>query len=161
MNTLPEDTHTARLLCLVDTLAAQLHADAPHPARASMMTRLERDLGFDSLARAELAERIEQTFAVRLPPDAFAAVTPAGLLKAIEQGAEAVPYETMLPSLPLSEARYEPAIAVPEQAQTLADVLEDHRHEAWVDHLAVAHFARIPKLLQEHARRWTSDCAVK
>ena len=126
MNTLPEDTRAARLLRLVDTLAAELHEDVPHPVHVSMTTQLERDLGFDSLARAELAERIEQTFAVRLPPDAFAALTPTDLLKAIERGAEAVPHETARRSLALSEARSEPAQAVPEQAQTLADVLQWH-----------------------------------
>ncbi|WP_343676521.1 AMP-binding protein [Paraburkholderia heleia] len=126
MNTLTDDTRAARLLCLVDTLAAELHTDAPHAVRVSMMTQLERDLGFDSLARAELAERIEQTFAVRLPPDAFAAVTPADLLKAIERGAAAAPHEAAPPAQALSEVRSEPPLALPGQARTLADVLQWH-----------------------------------
>ena len=133
MSTRPDDnTRATRLLRLVDALAAELHGEAPHPVRALMTTQLERDLGFDSLARAELAERIEQAFEVRLPPDAFAAFTPADLLKAIERGAEAVPHETVTERQPLSGVRsepvepIEPALAVPEQARTLADVLQWH-----------------------------------
>lgn len=126
MNTLPDDTRAARLLRLIDTLAAELHGEAPHPVRVSMTTQLERDLGFDSLARAELAERIEQAFAVRLPPDAFGAVTPADLLKAIEQGAKAVPRENMPRPLLSSDARSASGAAVPVQARTLAEVLQWH-----------------------------------
>ncbi|WP_321915699.1 MULTISPECIES: AMP-binding protein [unclassified Paraburkholderia] len=126
MNTLPDDTLAVRLLRLVDTLAAELHGEARHPARVSMTTQLERDLGFDSLARAELAERIEQTFAVRLPPDAFAADTPADLLKAIEQGAQCVPHAAAPHFQAQAEVRDEPTLAVPEQAQTMADVLRWH-----------------------------------
>ncbi|WP_321937751.1 AMP-binding protein [Paraburkholderia sp. J8-2] len=121
MNTLAEDTLAVRLLRLVDSLAAELHGEALHPVRVSMTTQLERDLGFDSLARAELAERIEHTFAVRLPPDAFAAITPADLLKAIEQGAQRAPHFQAQ-----AEVRDEPTLAVPEQAQTMADVLRWH-----------------------------------
>ncbi|TAM04410.1 MAG: fatty acyl-AMP ligase [Paraburkholderia sp.] len=126
MNTLPDDTRAARLLSLVDTLVAELHGEAPHPVRVSMTAQLERDLGFDSLARAELAERIEQALAVRLPPDALAAPTPADLLKAIEQCAEVAPHKTAPEHQPLSEVRSESTVAPPEQAQTLADVLQWH-----------------------------------
>lgn len=132
MNPLPDDTRdtrdarAARLVRLVDTLAAELHGEGHHPGRVSMTTQLERDLGLDSLARAELAERIEQAFAVRLPPDAFAAITPADLLAAIERGAEATPPAAAPRTPASSEARSEPASAVPGQARTLAEVLQWH-----------------------------------
>ncbi|WP_321924604.1 AMP-binding protein [Paraburkholderia guartelaensis] len=121
-----DDTRAVRLLRLVDTLATELHGEAQHRDRVSMTTQLERDLGFDSLARAELAERIEQAFGIRLPPDAFAAITPADLLKAIELSAEAMPVEAAPSLVPLPEMCSEPALAVPEQAQTLAEVLQWH-----------------------------------
>ncbi|SDC87875.1 AMP-binding protein [Paraburkholderia lycopersici] len=126
MNPLPDDTRAARLMRLIETLAAELHGEGHRPGRVSMTTQLERDLGFDSLARAELAERIEQAFAVRLPPDAFAAVTPADLLKAIEGGARAAPGEAAPPARASSQVRSELAATVPEQARTVTEVLQWH-----------------------------------
>ena len=138
MNTPPDDTRAERLLRLIAALATELHGEAHDfgrdstglsmrvSMRVSMSTQLERDLGFDSLARAELAERIEQAFAVRLPPDAFAAVTPADLLKAIELGAEAAPREAEPRAMPQSEPRSAPSLEAPGHAQTLAEVLQWH-----------------------------------
>ncbi|WP_043285475.1 AMP-binding protein [Paraburkholderia oxyphila] len=126
MNTQPDETRAARLVHLIDTLASELHGEAHRTERVSMTTQLERDLGLDSLARAELAERIEQAFAVRLPPDAFAAATPADLLGAIERGAQASPREAAPQTQTQAQARSEPASTVPEQALTLAEVLRWH-----------------------------------
>ncbi|MFX1764966.1 AMP-binding protein [Paraburkholderia sp. A1RI-2L] len=123
-----EDSRAARIVRLVDTLAGELHGEGHPPGRLSMTTHLERDLGFDSLARAELAERIEQAFGVRLPPDAFAAITPGDLLAAIERGAEAAPRAGTAGTPAALAARSVSASAAPEQARTLAEVLQWHAH---------------------------------
>src|SRR3954462_1889266 len=54
----------------------------------TLSSRLDRDLGIDSLARTELVLRIERKFRVRLAVNAVAEMdTVADLLKAVEQGA--------------------------------------------------------------------------
>src|ERR1700680_3678622 len=54
------------------------------PKRIDMGASLERDLGLDSLGRAELVARLERTFAVRLPEEVLGgAETPADLARAL------------------------------------------------------------------------------
>src|SRR5579864_2961816 len=61
----------------------------PAPAAASprpveLGSSLERDLGLDSLGRAELVARLERAFAVRLPEEVLGnAETPADLARAL------------------------------------------------------------------------------
>ncbi|HYA73861.1 MAG TPA: AMP-binding protein, partial [Roseiarcus sp.] len=53
----------------------------------ALSSRLDRDLGIDSLGRTELILRIERAFGVRLPIDAMAeAETVGDVLRALEQG---------------------------------------------------------------------------
>jgi acyl carrier protein len=73
----------AALLQIVREVVGELH-----PGRVSVDTdldsRLDRDLGIDSLGRAELVARIERTFAVTLPVHTLAeAETPRDLLAAL------------------------------------------------------------------------------
>lgn len=62
-----------------------------HPQRATFMdlsasSRLERDLGIDSLGRTEPILRIERAFGVRLPATVAGAAETAGdLLRALDQ----------------------------------------------------------------------------
>jgi 1-acyl-sn-glycerol-3-phosphate acyltransferase len=101
-----------------------------HPQRAatrdirdiSLSSRLERDLGIDSLARTELVLRVEQSFRLRLPGTVTGEMETVGdLLQALEQahpGADAV-----------SEAITRPILAsVPAatEARTLVEVLDWH-----------------------------------
>jgi acyl carrier protein len=51
---------TAKLLKLVDALVAELRPGAPLKARLD--SRLDKDLGLDSLARVEVLARIEAAF---------------------------------------------------------------------------------------------------
>jgi 1-acyl-sn-glycerol-3-phosphate acyltransferase len=54
------------------------------PKRIDMRSSLERDLGLDSLGRAELVARLERAFAVRLPEEVLgSAETPADLVRAL------------------------------------------------------------------------------
>jgi len=72
----------AELFGVVAGLARETHPDRI-PAVAPDSS-LERDLGFDSLARVELMQRIERAFGVRLPEETMAkAETPADLLRAV------------------------------------------------------------------------------
>ena len=56
------------LLGIVDGLRAELTRDRSAP-RARLEDSLERDLGFDSLARVELLLRIQRGFKVDLPTE--------------------------------------------------------------------------------------------
>ncbi|HRY88757.1 MAG TPA: acyl carrier protein, partial [Rubrivivax sp.] len=53
----------------VEATLRDLHADAPGLPPVLPGSRLDRDLGLDSLARTELLARIEQTLGVMLPED--------------------------------------------------------------------------------------------
>jgi fatty-acyl-CoA synthase len=97
-------------------------------APLTLHTQFERDLGFDSLVRAELLTRVEEAFGTHLPVDAFASArTPGDVLAALANradqamstsgGAQAAP----APSLPSSEQT-----ASPHAASTWSDVIRWH-----------------------------------
>ena len=67
----------ARLLEVVSTLVAETHRTEPPPVE--WKSELDRELGLDSLARAELVERLEREFAVPLANALAHAETPADL----------------------------------------------------------------------------------
>lgn len=66
-----EHLDEATLMALVDGLLRELH---PHARMRplSLDMALDRDLGLDSLARIELASRVERAFGVELPESVFA-----------------------------------------------------------------------------------------
>ena len=71
----------AELLAVVRELALELKPESGHDLRVRPESRLDRDLGLDSLARAELMLRIERAFDVALPEEVLArAETPADIL---------------------------------------------------------------------------------
>ncbi len=61
--------HEAAVIEQVEATLRDLHADAPGLPPVLPGSRLDRDLGLDSLARTELLARIEQTLGVMLPED--------------------------------------------------------------------------------------------
>ncbi|MDO8930917.1 MAG: AMP-binding protein [Rhodocyclaceae bacterium] len=110
-----------RLLELVTRLRDETHPGALRPV--TLDAGLERDLGFDSLARAELLMRVEREFACRLPEDLLGtAETPHDLLQALLAAR----------NLPAAPAAAMPApdtgagAAAPPEADTLVAVLEWH-----------------------------------
>src|ERR1044072_6737143 len=91
----------------------------------TLSSRLDRDLGIDSLGRTELVLRIERKFRVRLAVDAVAEMcTVADLLKAVDQAAPSdlktsgVELSTFVPEMPL--------IGQPDDAKTLTEMLDWH-----------------------------------
>lgn len=110
-----------RLLAVVRQLAGETH---PGQARAvTLRASFERDLGLDSLARVELMQRVGRAFGVDLPAEALAeADTPLALLRYLEGAPGAgPPTEADAAALPGASA-----LALPDRARTLVDVLEWH-----------------------------------
>ena len=62
-----EGTRDRKLLAIVGELARELHPQHSRPSEPALSSRLERDLGIDSLGRTELVLRLERAFGVRLP----------------------------------------------------------------------------------------------
>lgn len=120
---------TERVVAIVDALAAALHPEGAGRAPTALDTQLERDLGFDSLARAELIARIEQAFDRRLAIErGTRAATVRDLLDALT--AAPLSAEPSRPTPPVaSETRITPADAAsqtPHDAATLVDALRWH-----------------------------------
>lgn len=132
LNGAPEDAGIAteitdRILHIIRELLAELDAERARHIAISAESTLDRDLGLDSLSRAELLMRIERSFGVRLPERTIvAAETPRALcafvLSATGRDLTAAPTE--IQTTTLSEAT-----EAPPDAGTLTDVLEWHVHE--------------------------------
>jgi acyl carrier protein len=112
---------TAHLVEIISELVSETH-----PNRHFMVTLdsdFERDLGLDSLARAELILRIDHDFGVSLPTRALnEAKTPRDLLQLLTEAAT-VSTQAWQEFLPLSE---ENIAGVPLQAKTIIEVLNWH-----------------------------------
>jgi 1-acyl-sn-glycerol-3-phosphate acyltransferase len=129
-----------QLLEIVHQLALELHPDRRRRLEVHWDSRLDGDLGIDSLGRAELLSRIERAFRVRLPQSALAeAETPRHLLEAVQAAARdplrAGPAASQTP-LPAAESAPAPgtpdglaAIAAPGKAATLTEALNWHARE--------------------------------
>jgi len=110
------------MVAIVAALARELHPQRSRFIEVGASSRIERDLGIDSLARTELALRIERAFRVRLPAQAIGeAETVHDLAQALDR---ALPAQARIgregPAPALSPA---PAAT---KALTLIDVLEWH-----------------------------------
>ena len=102
------------VIALVSALVHELHPQRIRFIDVGLASRIERDLGIDSLARTELILRIERAFRVRLPAQTIGeAETIHDLVRALEQAGPALrraaletPSAPALPSVPAaSEAR--------------------------------------------------------
>jgi 1-acyl-sn-glycerol-3-phosphate acyltransferase len=129
-----ERDNTDTLLQLVMELAQDLRPRESQPARITLDSRLERDLGFDSLSRIELLTRIERRFGATLSEQVFTSVeTPRDLLRLLSRGEAHRAPSAVAVEAPVS---LEEASAAPDDAQTLVDVLEWHaRHHAERPHV--------------------------
>ncbi len=125
MRDVDESAPEATLLAAVTAVADELH-----PGRtggpAHLDSRLDRDLGFDSLGRVELLARLERLFGVALPDRAAAeAETPRDLLRAVLAAPRPRLAEpTPAPAQPAAGIAH--AAEVPLRAETWLDVLDWH-----------------------------------
>ena len=118
-------TSVERLLDVVQQLANELHPERPRSALVTVDSSLDKELGFDSLSRMELLQRVERAFNVGLPEQIFfTAETPRDLLHELLRASE-----LSKPSVARDEVR-QPALekteAAPHNAQTLLEVLTWH-----------------------------------
>jgi len=111
------------LIALVRDLVRELHPQRGRFIEIVPSSRIERDLGIDSLARTELILRIERAFHVHLPSQTIGeAETVADLVRALEQAAPAFE-RAALSALPASML---PTVPAASEATTLTEVLEWH-----------------------------------
>jgi 1-acyl-sn-glycerol-3-phosphate acyltransferase len=112
----------ATLLAIIGELARELHPQQSRVGEVSLRSRLERDLGIDSLGRTELVLRLERAFGARLPIALVGEADTVGdLLRALDQAGPS--------GTPVSAAAAAPTLAaVPttSEARTLLDVLAWH-----------------------------------
>jgi 1-acyl-sn-glycerol-3-phosphate acyltransferase len=113
------------LLALIAELSRELNRRGGIHS-ASLESDIDRDLGLDSLARIELAARIEVRFGIVLEQEAaFSARTPADLLglMAVSPLSGNTPLRAISPSKPRAEPGHPAA-----DAKTLVEALEWHVH---------------------------------
>lgn len=110
------------LIAIVAELVRELHPQRIRFIDILPSSRIERDLGIDSLGRTELILRIERAFRVRLPAQAIGeAETVHDLVRALERAGparERISLEAPAPALP--------SVPAASKAQTLVEVLEWH-----------------------------------
>ncbi|HID98497.1 MAG TPA: acyl-phosphate glycerol 3-phosphate acyltransferase [Thermodesulfobacteriaceae bacterium] len=112
------------LLVLVRHLVEELYPGRKGRVSLSMKSRLDQDLGLDSLSRAELIFRIEQTFNCRLPEQIIITAETVEDLVQIVSGVR--PGGEIVPSLLKTEKVPGQAASIPFQVETLVDVLDWH-----------------------------------
>ena len=111
------------MLAIVGQLSRELHPGQARLAEVSLSSRIERDLGIDSLGRTELVFRLERAFGARLQIALISdADTVGDLLRALELARPSDTPAVMTPAATPGGS----AVAPPTQAQTLLEVLEWH-----------------------------------
>ncbi len=112
------------LLGIVRQLSDELHPGKKSASPVSIDSSLDKDLGFDSLARVELLSRIEKAFDAHLRDQVMAAAeTPRDLLQALSSAG------SKRKIFSASDLQYEPlekTEEAPVHAKTLVDVLDWH-----------------------------------
>ncbi len=110
----------------VRTLFEELHRATP-PGVLDPRSRLDADLGFDSLARVELLERLERALHLALPPNALESIDTISDLTALMRRAPSAAGETSAGPSPLAvaSAATEPAppAGEPVEAGSLTEVM--------------------------------------
>jgi len=110
------------LLAVVGGLARELHPQRSRVDEISLSSRLEKNLGIDSLGRTELVLRLERVFGARLPINLVAEADTVGdLLRALEQAGRPGPTIAAVPPAPALTV-----VPAAQEARTLLDVLEWH-----------------------------------
>ncbi|MCG7992133.1 MAG: AMP-binding protein [Candidatus Thiodiazotropha lotti] len=110
------------LLDVIQGLIDEMPTVGQQRNRLDLDSRLERDLGLDSLARTELIARINERFNLLMPDEGLLAETPRALLILMTQvaGVPGTQVTEARPSLPDS------GVSAPTTASTLMEVLSWH-----------------------------------
>jgi len=117
------ELHRRNLIALVRDLVRELHPQRSRFIDVNPSSRIERDLGIDSLARTELILRTERAFHVHLPAQTIGeAETVDDLVCALEQAGPALDHIAFA----LAPASALPAVPAANEARTLIEVLEWH-----------------------------------
>ena len=112
---------SVQLLEIVTALTRESRLPAS-PSSITLDTRLEVELGLDSLGRSELISRIEQAIGTKLPEEALLAATPRDLLRLLDANADtANPRQAAVSRLPDAAV-----CGFPDTASTLLDALYWH-----------------------------------
>ncbi|MES9991629.1 MAG: AMP-binding protein [Candidatus Thiodiazotropha sp.] len=110
------------LLAVIQGLIDESPDSGPIKHKLALESRLENDLGLNSLARAELVSRINEAFSIILPDEALLAETPHDLLKMTAQAAGMSEAEA-----PKTPRQQQAAVSdLPSSASTLMEVLAWH-----------------------------------
>ncbi|MCB4823743.1 AMP-binding protein, partial [Roseicella aerolata] len=118
------DALTAELLAMLHALALELQPRLAGRLVVSLDSDLDRDLGLDSLGRAELLLRLGRRFGVRLPESLLGeAHTPGDLLAALRAARPADVAQARGKAPPLPGL---PPVPEPVRATTLIEVLAAH-----------------------------------
>ncbi|MFL4983220.1 MAG: AMP-binding protein [Xanthobacteraceae bacterium] len=118
------ETRERDLINIVQGLVAELRGQRATPVEVSLSSRLDRDLGIDSLGRTELVVRLERAFALRLSTQVIGeAETVRDLLAAL---GEATAQPHLVPAPPPTRAELPATGGTPSEARTLVEVLEWH-----------------------------------
>ena len=118
-----EGPHTRDLTEVVAGLVRELHPQRARFIDIRPQSRIERDLGIDSLGRTELFLRIERAFRVRLSAQTVGEVeTVSDLARALERAAPSGE-KAALERLPVSAL---PSVPAASEARTLIEVLDWH-----------------------------------
>ncbi len=118
------DERAVRLVAVARRLVEETRPEMRGRAYVSLESRIDRDLGLDSLGRVELGLRVERAFDARLPDGAAAkAETLADLLREIRSATPAG--ETR--AVPATQADLlDEVVGGPDDARTLVEMLEWH-----------------------------------
>jgi acyl carrier protein len=110
----------------VRTLFEELHRATP-PGILDPQSRLDADLGFDSLARVELLQRLENALRIELPPNALESIDTVSDLAAMVRGAPAAAGQAGVGASPLAVAAAatepRPPAEEPLEAASLTEVM--------------------------------------
>jgi len=118
-----DQRRTRELIAVVAELVRELHPQRSRFIEIEPSSRIERDLGIDSLGRTELILRIEKAFRVRLPAQTIGeAETIHDLLRSLEQ-AGPIHARAALSAAPVAVL---PSVPPASEARTLLEVLEWH-----------------------------------
>jgi len=123
MGAASDNVEVHSLIALVRDLVRELHPQRGRFIAVEPSSRIERDLGIDSLARTELILRIERAFHVHLPAQTIGeAETIEDLIRSLEQAGPALQHVDLGRPPPLALA----AVPAATEASTLIDMLDWH-----------------------------------